>query len=404
VQNEVIEFAAWPAPGASASVPAADSDALQRVAEMINCAKRPVLYLGGGIIHSGAASLATELAEKASLPTTTTLMALGAIPAEHHLNLGMLGMHAARFTNMTLHECDLLIAIGARFDDRATGKVTEFCPDAKIIHIDIDAAELSKIKAAHVGIVGDAAQVLQALLPLVNTQLREPWLSRVAALKRDYPLMRHGSNDPRSHYGLIESVAKVLDMIDPLAIVTTDVGQHQMWVAQAYPMRQPRQWITSGGLGTMGFGLPAAIGAALARPERTVVCFSGDGSILMNLQEFATAVEENVNIKIVLMNNRALGLVTQQQTMFYGRRLFASQYATPPDFVRIAQGFGMAAVDLDSARNPRLELADALVRPGPCLIHASIDVEAQVLPMVPPGAGNLEMIVESTSAVSPSQA
>ena len=189
-------------------------------------------------------------------------------------------------------------------------------------------------------------------------------------------------------------MANVLDLVDPAAIVTTDVGQHQMWVAQAYPMRYPRQWITSGGLGTMGFGLPAAIGAALAQPDRTIVCFTGDGSILMNIQEFATAVEENVNIKIVLMNNRALGLVTQQQTMFYGRRLFASQYTTAPDFVRIAQGFGMAAVDLDKVANPRLALADAMVRPGPCLIHASIDVEAKVLPMVPPGAGNLEMVCD----------
>jgi acetolactate synthase-1/2/3 large subunit len=285
-----------------------------------------------------------------------------------------------------------LIAIGARFDDRATGKVAEFCPDAKVIHIDIDAAELGKIKSARIGIVADAAQALEALLPQIRTQLREPWLSRVAALKREFPLARDGCDNPRSHYGLIETVATVLELVDPSAIVTTDVGQHQMWVAQAYRLRQPRQWITSGGLGTMGFGLPAAIGAALARPDRTVVCFTGDGSILMNLQEFATAVEENVNIKIVLMNNRALGLVTQQQTMFYGRRLFASQYAAVPDFMQLAQGFGMAALDLDKASKPRLALADAMVRPGPCLIHASIDAEAQVLPMVPPGAGNLEMI------------
>jgi len=396
VQNEVLEFDAWPEVDAESiagsKMPPLDNAALQRAAEMINRAERPVLYLGGGIIHSGAATFATELAEKASLPTTTTLMALGAIAADHPLNLGMLGMHAARFTNMALHECDLLIAVGARFDDRATGKVAGFCPDAKIIHIDIDAAELNKIKAALVDIVGDAAKVLDALLPLVDTQLREPWLSRVAELKHNFPLVREGLDDPRSHYGLIHTLSTVLESISPGAIVTTDVGQHQMWVAQALPMRLPRQWITSGGLGTMGFGLPAAIGAALARPEQPVICFSGDGSILMNLQEFATAVEENVNIKIVLMNNRALGLVQQQQTMFYGRRLFASQYGAGPDFVKIAQGFGMAAVDLDKASNPRLALADAIATPGPCLIHASIDATAQVLPMVPPGAANLDMI------------
>ena len=397
VQNEVLEFDAWPEADAvsitDSKVPPLDNAALRRAAEMINRAERPVLYLGGGIIHSGAAALATELAEKASLPTTTTLMALGAIAADHPLNLGMLGMHAARFTNMALHECDLLIAVGARFDDRATGKVAGFCPEAKIIHIDIDAAELNKIKAARVGIVGDAAKMLEALLPQVETKLREPWLSRVAELKHNFPLVREGLDDPRSHYGLIHTISGILESIAPGAIVTTDVGQHQMWVAQALPMRLPRQWITSGGLGTMGFGLPAAIGAALARPDRPVICFSGDGSILMNLQEFATAVEENVNIKIVLMNNRALGLVQQQQTMFYGRRLFASQYGAGPDFVKIAQGFGMAAVDLDKASNPRLALADAILTPGPFLIHASIDNQARVLPMVPPGAGNLDMIV-----------
>lgn len=391
VQNELIEFDAWPEPRPALSPPL-DIDALRLAAQLIDQAERPVLYLGGGIIHSGAADLAVQLAEKASLPTTTTLMALGAIAADHPLNLGMLGMHAARFTNLALHECDLLVAIGARFDDRATGKVAGFCPGAKIVHIDIDAAELSKIKTAHVGIVGDATQTIRQLLPLVATQLRERWLTRVASLKHEYPLVREHLDNPRSHYGLVHAVASVLEMVDPTAIVTTDVGQHQMWVAQAYPFRQPRQWITSGGLGTMGFGLPAAIGAALARPDRTVVCFTGDGSILMNLQEFATAMEENANVKIVLMNNHALGLVAQQQTLFYGKRLFASTYNTPPDFVKIAQGFGMATLDLDTVRNPRLALADAMVRPGPCLIHASIESAAQVLPMVPPGAANVEMI------------
>jgi len=194
----------------------------------------------------------------------------------------------------------------------------------------------------------------------------------------------------RSPYGLVRAVAAALD---DDALVTTDVGQHQMWVAQAYPLRRARQWLTSGGLGTMGFGLPAAIGAALAEPKRTVVCFSGDGSILMNLQEFATAAEERANVKVVLMNNHSLGLVYQQQTLFYGRRTFASEYARTPDFVALMRGFGVDAVDLERATDPRRALVNALRTPGPCLIHAPIATAEQVLPMVPPGAANTEMIV-----------
>jgi acetolactate synthase-1/2/3 large subunit len=223
----------------------------------------------------------------------------------------------------------------------------------------------------------------------VPAQNRDSWLARVAELKRMFPLVTPGIADPRTHYGLIRAVAENLD---DEAIVTTDVGQHQMWVAQSYPLRRPRRWLTSGGLGTMGFGLPAAIGAALAEPDAAVVCFSGDGSILMNVQELATAAEEDVNIKVVLMNNNALGLVHQQQTLFYGKRIYASRFRAAPDFVRIAEGFGLRAVDLDTAENPKEVLHQALTTRGPCLIHAGIDVEDQVLPMVPPGAANIEMI------------
>jgi len=389
VQLESIEVSAWPAPGAPDPVPAVDGALIERAAALIEAAERPILYLGGGIMHAGASELALALAEKSSLPTVMTLMALGALPADHPLSLGMLGMHGARCTNLALDECDLLIVAGARFDDRATGKVAAFCPNAKIIHIDIDSAELDKIKTAHVGIRGDAASVLRELLSRVPAQNRESWRARTAELKRLFPLATPGVDDPRTHYGLIRAVAECLD---DEAIVATDVGQHQMWVAQSYPLRRPRRWLTSGGLGTMGFGLPAAIGAALAEPQGTVVCFSGDGSILMNVQELATAAEEDINVKVVLMNNNALGLVHQQQTLFYGKRIYASRFRAAPDFVRIAEGFGLCAVDLDTAENPKEALRDALTTRGPCLIHASIDVEDQVLPMVPPGAANKEMI------------
>ncbi len=389
VQNQLITVDEFPPPAVADPAPQLAMAAIEEAARMINAAERPVLYLGGGVVNSGAAPLAVQLAEQASLPTTMTLMALGAMAMDHPLSIGMLGMHGARYTNFVLEESDLLVVVGARFDDRAIGRAAQFCPNAKIVHIDIDRSELHKIKNAHVAIHANVECALEALLPRVKVALREGWLSQVASLKAQFPMQFPGQEDPRTHYGLIHAVAEALD---DEAVVATDVGQHQMWVAQAYPFRRPRQWLTSGGLGTMGFGLPTAIGAALAEPERTVVCFSGDGSFKMNIQELATLAEEGLNVKIVLMNNNALGLVYQQQTLFYGKRLFASKYRSEPDFVKIAEGFGVPAIDLDKADDPRAALAEALQRPGPCLIHATIDREQFVYPMVPPGAANTEMI------------
>ncbi len=389
VQQQMVEFDELPGPGAPAAPPELDMAALARAADMINNAKSPVLYLGGGVLASGASAQAVMLAEQAGLPTTMTLMALGCMPSDHPLSLGMLGMHGARYTNFILAEADLLIVLGARFDDRAIGKTELFCPDAGVIHIDIDVAEIGKIRRAQVAMHADVGQAIDALLPMLKVQLREPWLARMRELRNAHPLQMPGKDDPRTHYGLIAAVAEALD---DDAIITTDVGQHQMWVAQAYPLRRPRQWLTSGGLGTMGFGMPAAIGAALAEPERTVVCFTGDGSLKMNIQEMATLADEGANVKIVLMNNQSLGMVHQQQDMFYKRRLFAVDYKRRTDFVRIAQGFGLDAVDLDTSDNPRGALHDALRRRGPCLIHCSTDADAKVFPMVPPGAANTEMI------------
>lgn len=389
VQNQMVSFDDYPAVVVPDAAPQFDIALVEEAAKMIEAAERPVLYLGGGVIHSGAAAMAVTLAEQASLPTTMTLMALGAMPMDHPLAIGMLGMHGARYTNYVLEEADLLICVGARFDDRAIGKTAEFCPNAKIIHIDIDRSELHKVKDAHVAIAGDVGQVLAELLPRVKPQLRKRWLSHVESLKGRFPLAMPGIEDPRTPYGLIHAVANCLD---DSAIITSDVGQHQMWVAQAYPFRRSRQWLNSGGLGTMGFGFPAAIGAALAAPERTVVCFSGDGSLKMNIQEMATAAQEGVNVKIILMNNQSLGLVHQQQNLFYGKRIMASRYERPTDFLKIAEGFGMRAVDLDPSPNPRATLAEALHTPGPCLIHATIDPNEFVYPMVPPGAANSEMI------------
>ena len=389
VQNQSIDVDTWPEPGARTSDDAVDDDDINAALKMIAAAKKPIFYVGGGAIQSGAGGLIRALSESNDIPVTMTLMGLGAIPTEHDRSLGMLGMHAARYTNILLEECDLLIAAGVRFDDRATGRVSAFCPNANVIHVDIDPSELHKIKRAHLGLVGDVRAFMERLSARMNGQRRPAWISRVAELKAQLPLAMPGADDPGQPYGLLRAVAR---MAGDNAIVTTDVGQHQMWAAQAYPINRPRRWLTSGGLGTMGFGLPAAIGAALADPTATVVCITGDGSFQMNIQELATLAEENLNVKIVLMNNNSLGLVHQQQDLFYGNRVFAADYRKKVDFLKIAEGFGVPGYDLGTAKDPEAMLRHAFSESGPCLIHAPIDASEKVFPMVPPGAANRDMI------------
>lgn len=389
IQNATIELSELPGVFSLDAPPAIPQQEIERAAAMINAAQRPVLYLGGGIVSGVAHEQAVQLAERSSLPTTMTLMALGTMPVDHPLSLGMLGMHAARSTNLILQQADLLIVLGARFDDRAIGKAEQFCPNASIIHIDIDPAELGKIRQPHVAINADVAQALDQLLPHITPQQRDVWRTTVRGLQQEFPFSMPGADDPLSHYGLVQATAQALT---DDAIITTDVGQHQMWVAQSYPLRRPRQWLTSGGFGTMGFGLPAAIGAALAEPDRTVVCFSGDGSLMMNIQEMATAAEEGLNVKIVLMNNQSLGLVHQQQDMFFQKRIFAADYRYSANFLAIAAGFGFATCDLNAAADPQAALQEILNQPGPALIHVLIDANEKVLPIVPPGAANIDMI------------
>ncbi|UGS42761.1 acetolactate synthase large subunit [Pseudocitrobacter corydidari] len=389
VQTAEIELSELPQPGDRAPTPEFSAESVREAAAMINAAQRPVLYLGGGVIN--APERVRELAEKANLPTTMTLMALGMLPKAHPLSLGMLGMHGARSTNFILQQSDLLVVLGARFDDRATGKVAEFCPNAKIIHVDIDRAELGKIKQAHVAIQADVDDVLAQLLPQIDAQPRNAWREKVAELQQEFPCAIPQETDPLSHYGLINAVAAC---VNDDAIIATDVGQHQMWTAQAYPLNRPRQWLTSGGLGTMGFGLPAAVGAALANPDRKVLCFSGDGSLMMNIQEMATAAENQLDVKIILMNNEALGLVHQQQSLFYKQGVFAATYPGMINFMQIAAGFGLATCDLNSETDPQGALQAIINRPGPALIHVRIDPQEKVYPMVPPGAANTEMVGE----------
>lgn len=389
VQAAIIEIDELPPIMPKDPLPLFDAEKVTEAAAMINQAKRPILYIGGGIVASQSQQLVQSFAERAGLPTTMTLMGLGTIPQQHPLYLGMLGMHGARYTNMILQESDLLIVVGARFDDRAIGKAEQFCPDAKIIHVDIDRAEISKIKQPDIAINADAGQVLAMLLPQIEVNTRQAWNDHITQIKQEFPLEQINKSDPLSHFGLIAAVA---DAVDNDAIITTDVGQHQMWVAQAYPLCRPRQWLTSGGLGTMGFGLPAAIGAALAEPTRKIVCFTGDGSIMMNIQEMATAAEHNLDIKIILMNNQALGMVHQQQTLMFNEHIVASAYPYQTDFVTIAKGFGLHTCDLNKESDPHAALQAAIDRPGPCLIHALIDVSEKVWPMVLPGDANIDMV------------
>lgn len=371
------------------------SERFDAAAQMIHAAKRPVLYVGGGVTKARAHELIRELAERASLPVTTTLMALGTMPAGHALDIGMLGMHGARFTNLIIDECDLLIAIGARFDDRATGNPKKFATHARIIHLDIDRREFGKIKQPDLSICTDARTAAIELLQRVQPTKRPLWLSRVQQLKSAHPLRTPGIHELCSPYGIVQAVGEIAP---PDAIVTTDVGQHQMWVAQRFPFARPDRWLTSGGLGTMGFGLPAAIGAALVAPEATTLCFTGDGSLLMNVQELATLAELDLNVKIVLLDNAALGLVRQQQELFYQRRLVASQFSQPSRFVAIAQAFGIPALDLGDSPAPGVELRNALLSRGPVLIRVPIAATEHVMPMVAPGAANIDALDHIASA------
>ncbi|MEW6272390.1 MAG: acetolactate synthase large subunit [Thermodesulfobacteriota bacterium] len=389
VQTETIEVTRLPEPGRPDAAPPLEHDDVRRAARLLNEARRPVLLVGAGVIASGASARMVELAERASIPVATTLLGLGAIRDGHPLSLGMVGMHGAPYVNLLLEECDVLLGLGVRFDDRATGKASEFCPRARIVHVDVDASEIGKIKTPVLGLRADVGDALAALLPLVERDERRAWRARLAELRASSPLAMPGADDPLQPYGLVRCAAEIFGD-EP--IVTTDVGQHQMWVAQAYPFRRPRQLLTSGGLGTMGFGLPAAIGAALAAPGTPVLCFTGDGSLLMNLQELATAVEERVDVKVILLNNGHLGLVRQQQQLFYGARYQASRFHAEPDFAAIARAFGVRACSLGEAADPRATLARLLAEPGPCLVDVPIGREENVYPMVPPGAPNRDMI------------
>jgi len=389
IQARTMDVQRWPDPAQAAPLPECDGSIISRMADMIHQAERPVFYIGGGVIAADAAEVLKQLARKNTIPVTSTLMGLGAVAHDDPLFLGMLGMHGNAQTNVIMARADLIIALRIRFDDRATGKIEEFCPGAAIIHVDVDPSEIDKLKNATLGVCGDVKEILTRLLPEIKNDERKAWQGDMAALKPSRAFACPESKDMNHPASIIRFIG---DFVPEDTIITTDVGQHQMWTAQPYPFRHPMTFLTSGGLGTMGFGLPAAIGAALAHPDQKIVCISGDGSFLMNLQELATLAENRLNIAIVILNNGHLGLVRQQQELFYDNHIFASRFDTSPDFAAIARGFGVMAVDLAQANDPKRALAKALAQPGPCLIHAKVHSQLNVYPMVPPGASNLEMI------------
>lgn len=389
IQKQEIIVNKWPKRELLECYKNTDTKELSMIIDTINSAEKPVLYIGGGAVYSKASKQIMELAEKNSIPITSSLMGLGCIPTEYPLFLGMLGMHGAKSTNLILKEADVILALGTRFDDRATGKVSQFCNQAKIIHIDIDNAEINKIKKAHFSLNCDLSIALKMIIPNIRRSYRGNWISYVNALKNKYRLKNEKDSDLTDPIYLIRQIGNI---VDSSTIITTDVGQHQMWVAQHYPFKKPKTFLTSGGLGTMGFGLPAAIGAALANPNKKIICMSGDGSFFMNMQELATLSENKLNIALIIFNNGHLGLVRQQQEMFYNKNYIASKFDSITDFKAIAKGFGLRSFDLTGQFDSYMNLEKALKLDEPCIINAAINSNENVVPIVPPGAANHEMI------------
>ncbi len=377
---------------------------IKKAAKAIVKARRPVLYIGGGVIKSGASELVQKLAEVANIPVVSTLMALGAVSSEHPNFLGMLGMHGSYAANTAVSESDLLIAVGARFDDRVTGKLSEFAPHAKVIHIDVDSAEIGKNKPVDIPIVGDARLVLEELLPEVEKLLlkhpetaehRKNWLDKTRDWAQQYPFYYEPSDSVIKPQFVIE---KIYEVTRGDAIIATDVGQHQMWVAQFYKFKFPRQLITSGGLGTMGFGVPAALGAKVASPNKEVFCISGDGSFQMNMQEIVTAVQYKIPIKVAIINNQFLGMVRQWQELFYDRNYSETNIEVQPDFVKLAESMGAVGLRAEKPQDVEEVLKLAMtITDRPVVMDFVVNREENVFPMVPPGASPREMILPKKS-------
>ena len=361
---------------------------IEKALQMIADAERPVIYAGGGVIISNASAELVELATQLGIPVATTLMGLGCIPCDHPLNLGMLGMHGTEYANFAITECDCLFSIGVRFDDRVTGKTDTFAAHAKIIHIDIDPAEIGKNKRVDVPIVGDVKSVLRDMLSMLKKNgQKEAWLKKVRHWKQHHPLKCPTDGGLHPQY----IVRQMSELLQGNAIIVSEVGQNQMWTAQHFCFRHPRTWITSGGLGTMGYGFPAAMGAHFARPDLPVFDVAGDGSIQMNIQEMSTVAHYKIPVKIAILNNMFLGMVRQWQELFYDRR-YSFTELPPVEFVKIANAYGIEGVKVECPEDVMPALKAALDCDGPFVMDFRIEREENVFPMVPAGAAINEMI------------
>jgi acetolactate synthase-1/2/3 large subunit len=372
-----------------------NSKQIRLAAKAIANARRPVIYAGGGVINADASEELVEFVLSDRLPVTCTLMGLGGFPAPHELWLGMLGMHGTRTANYAMDEADLIIAVGARFDDRITGKLSEFAPRAKFIHIDIDPAEISKNVPAHIPIVGDAKNVLARLTNEYRALAPDParlagWWERIEQWRQQHPLRYADSADTEiKPQRLVEAL---YEATGGECVLSSDVGQHQMWAAQYFPFAKPRRWINSGGLGTMGFGLPAAIGAAVGNPEVPSVLLTGDGSFQMNSQELATCKEHGIPVKVVIMNNGYLGMVRQWQELFWDKRYSSVDMGTWPDWVKLAEAYGATGIRLTDKTTLVEDLRSAIATDGPVIVDVRVTREENTYPMIAPGAPARDMV------------
>jgi acetolactate synthase-1/2/3 large subunit len=379
---------------------------IKKAASLISSSERPVIFSGGGVVSSESAKELFTLSELIDAPVTTSLMGLGTFPETHARALKMLGMHGTEYANYAIQQADLIIAAGVRFDDRVTGKVSQFAGKAQVIHIDIDPTSIRKNIHVHIPVVGDIKYVLQELIKKVDQKKNSKWMQQIQDWKKEHPLYYKESDKIQPQY-VIEQIA---DITDHKAIIATEVGQNQMWTAQFYNFTQPRTFLSSGGLGTMGYGFPAAIGAQVANPDRIVIDIAGDGSIQMNIQELATAVLYQLPIKIIILNNHSLGMVRQWQAIFYNRRFSSTclrrNINCPPqcdqtgencpnyipDFVKLAQAYGATGFYLEQTKDVRPILEKAINTPGPVVVECKIEKEENVYPMVPAGAPIDQMI------------
>ncbi len=369
---------------------------IRQAAKAMASARRPVIYAGGGVVNANASKELVAFATSDKFPVTCTLMGLGAFPAPHPQWLGMLGMHGTRTANYAMDEADLICAIGARFDDRITGKISEFAPHAKFIHIDVDPAEISKTIPAHIPIVGDARNVLTKLikeyraLEGVDPSRTDEWWQKIRGWQEKYPLAYTDSTDAEIKPQFM--VQALYEATGGEAIVTSDVGQHQMWAAQHYHFNKPRRWINSGGLGTMGFGLPAALGAQVGCPDQLVVCIAGDGSIQMNIQELATCSEDKIPVKVFIMNNGYLGMVRQWQELFWDKRYSHVDMGSFPDFVKLADAYGATGMRFTDKATLVDDMKQALATEGPVVVDVRVTREENTYPMIAPGAPARDMV------------